>query len=62
MGPLLMAWFPMENQVPGARGRLFRVNGMCRLFRESTSISAWKISSRVLEMAGKSGGKILNPK
>lgn len=62
MGPLHMAWFPMENEAPGATGSL--VQGE----RYVPSLSGIRIYfsvddiNGVLEKAAKSGGKILNPK
>jgi predicted enzyme related to lactoylglutathione lyase len=61
-GPLHMAWFPMENEAPGATGSL--VQGERYMPSRSGILIYFSVEdiSGVLEKAGKSGGKILNPK
>ena len=61
-GPLLMAWFPMENQASGATGSL--VKGERYVPSHSGVLIYFSVEdiSGVLDKAGKNGGKILNPK
>jgi uncharacterized protein len=62
MGPMLMAWFPMENEAPGATGSLVQDE---RYEPSSSGIVIYfsvEDISGVLGKAGKSGGKIKNPK
>jgi uncharacterized protein len=62
MGPMRMAWFPMEEKTPGATGSLVEDE---RYVPSSSGIVIYfsvDDISGVLEKAGRYGGKIKNPK
>jgi hypothetical protein len=62
MGSLRMAWFPMENNAYGASGSLVQAE---QYVPSRTGIIIYfsvENIEDILGKAGKSGGKILNPK
>jgi len=62
VGPLHMAWFPMENNAPGAAGSL--VQGEHHVPSGTGIIIYFSVEDieGVLQRVARSGGRVLNPK
>lgn len=62
MGPLKMAWFPMERDVPYATGSLVQADSYVPSHNGSVVYFSVSSIDETLPRVEKNGGKILNPK
>ena len=62
MGPLSMAWFPMEQDVPGSTGSLVKADGYTPTSTGTVVYFTVADIEAALKRANEKGGKTLNPK
>jgi predicted enzyme related to lactoylglutathione lyase len=62
MGPLKMAWFPMEQDAAGATGSLVENENYVPSYHGSVVYFSVPSIDEALPRVSKSGGKVLNPK
>lgn len=62
MGPTVMAWFPLENDAPGAAGTLLKADGFTPSYEGSLVYFSVQDIEAVLNKINSNGGKTLNPK
>jgi uncharacterized protein len=62
MGPMKMAWFPMEQNAPGAAGSLVKSEGQTPSQNGTLVYFSVENIEGVLKKANEKGGKTLQPK
>ncbi len=62
MGPLLMAWFPMEPEGFGATGTLIKAEGYTPSHEGTVVYFSVESIEETLELINANGGKTLQPK
>ena len=62
MGPMEMAWFPMEQNAPGAAGTLIKAESYTPSHEGSLVYFSVSEIEKTLATVESNGGKILNPK
>ncbi len=62
MGPMLMAWFPMEEGAEGAAGTLIKSEGYTPSYEGSMVYFSVNDIKHTLSKIEKNGGKVVNPK
>ena len=62
MGPMQMAWFPMEQGAEGATGTLIKSDGYTPSYDGSMVYFAVKDIEKTLSKVKQIGGKVVNPK